>query len=121
MSTNSTITIKTGGIYKTIYCHWDGYLDGVGKMLRENYRNKEAILELLNLGELSSLGHDTSGCVAYCRDRGEDMLEALKSLTYEECRKEEYNYLWVHGQWWVGNTERSITELSKAKEEEDYE
>lgn len=40
----------------SIYCHCDGYLTGVGKMLVDNYQDVNKINELMELGNLSSLG-----------------------------------------------------------------
>lgn len=38
MSTRSAIIRKTeDGSYEGIYCHFDGYLAGVGKTLQEHY------------------------------------------------------------------------------------
>lgn len=41
---------------KSIYCHHDGYPEGVGKLLKEYYNDPVKIEELLNLGDISSLG-----------------------------------------------------------------
>ncbi len=57
MSTHSAIIIKTGPKeYKGIYCHFDGYLSGVGLILLTHYKTKTKVLELLELGDLHSLG-----------------------------------------------------------------
>ena len=54
MSTNSAIGVVIGGKIKAVYCHWDGYVDGVGKMLHENYGQAKAEL-LVCEGDISSL------------------------------------------------------------------
>lgn len=41
--------------YKTIYCHFDGYVEGVGAMLDANYNTGSKVDALLNLGDISSL------------------------------------------------------------------
>ena len=57
MSTRSRIGLKqANGQIKSIYCHWDGYPEGVGKTLKEHYNSPEKIEELLELGDISSLG-----------------------------------------------------------------
>jgi hypothetical protein len=38
-----------------IYCHWDGYPEGVGATLREHYTDDQKITTLMRLGALSSL------------------------------------------------------------------
>lgn len=39
-----------------IYCHHDGYLDGVGEILKTYYTNDDVIDKLMALGDLSALG-----------------------------------------------------------------
>jgi len=56
MSTRCLITKQTEkGKYKTIYCHFDGYISGVGAVLDANYDTKEKVDGLLSLGDISSL------------------------------------------------------------------
>jgi hypothetical protein len=73
MSTRSRIAIeKQDGTVKSIYCHFDGYVDGVGKTLFNHY-DKEKLEKLIELGDISVLHESTENTVAYCRDRGEDL------------------------------------------------
>jgi len=94
MSTRSRIYTKASseGKYpaRSIYCHFDGYIAGVGKTLLNHYTDPEKVNDLMRLGDLSSLGkeigekinfndrieQDEFGnllqCKAYTRDRGED-------------------------------------------------
>lgn len=41
--------------YKAIYCHFDGYVKGVGAMLDANYDTESKVDALLDLGGISSL------------------------------------------------------------------
>lgn len=41
--------------YKAIYCHYDGYVKGVGAMLDANYDTESKVDALLDLGGISSL------------------------------------------------------------------
>lgn len=56
MSTRSYIIVRAaGGTYRRIYCHFDGYLEGVGATLI-NYHDSDASAQaIVNLGDLSSL------------------------------------------------------------------
>jgi len=90
MSTRSRIGIVFGTNknelkVKSIYCHWDGYVEYNGKMLIDYYNNNARTEELINLGDISSLRKkiSTSGehsfdnpqedvTIAYHRDRGEE-------------------------------------------------
>jgi len=102
----------------SIYCHHDGYPDGVGQMLKDFYTDSDIIEQLMALGDLSSLGEkpvsdpkawtdhtiDTTKCVAY-KDRGENtpaqvhtgLKEYLNDL--KDGLQEEYNYLFYRGIW----------------------
>lgn len=57
MSTRASIAmIQSDGTIRAIYNHWDGYPEGVGKILIENYTTPALITKLLDLGDISSLG-----------------------------------------------------------------
>ena len=79
-----------------IYCHHDGYLDGVGETLETYYTNNGAIDKLMSLGDLSSLGKEVESnpdqwnynkvnrnrCVAY-KDRGEENVNSKLATSKE--------------------------------------
>lgn len=91
MSTRSVIAFEqTDGKVTAVYCHWDGYPEGVGRTLLESFVNVEEIARLVSLGSLSSLGaridpdpdqpHSFNApqpgvCVFYGRDRGTEGVE----------------------------------------------
>lgn len=57
MATRSTIAIENAdGTVHQVYCHFDGYLSGVGQMLIENYQDRDKVAELVSLGDISVLG-----------------------------------------------------------------
>jgi hypothetical protein len=57
MSTNSYIGIENqDGTVDYIYCHFDGYVAGVGTALLLAYRTPEAARALVDSGDQSSLG-----------------------------------------------------------------
>jgi hypothetical protein len=111
MSTRARIAIENQDeTVDSIYCHFDGYIDSVGKTLFNHY-DQEKLEKLLELGDISSLGESTIDTVAYCRDRGED----LKSQSFNDMEDlfgdgfgsgVEYIYcLTRHGIWLVGRVE----------------
>jgi hypothetical protein len=72
MATRSLIGINlNNGITKIIYCHWDGYPEHNGQLLVNEYTSPSAVLELMELGDLSSLDATPAQCTAYHRDRKE--------------------------------------------------
>jgi hypothetical protein len=120
MGTSSTIAKKnTDGSIRYIYCHWDGYIKGVGDVLFNNYKTEEKIDQLLNLGDLSFLGEDAvsdplhwnyskreeanqRACCSY-RDRGDTAVDASTCDDVKEFARymhTDFVYLW-DGQWTV--------------------
>lgn len=60
MSTRSLIGIyrEEEKMVEYIYCHFDGYLDGVGKKLEDHYQDQDKIERLIAGGDISYLGKD---------------------------------------------------------------
>lgn len=56
--------------YIGIYCHWDGYLEGVGVALKEYFTDYDAILNLIAGGDCSSIWYD--GVKHYANRKGEE-------------------------------------------------
>lgn len=118
MSTHAAIILKTkNGKYRGIYCHFDGYKEGVGYTLLDHYNNYEKINELINLGDISCLGErinpigkhtfdspEEETTIAYMRDRGEEGCEARESDVLEDIIDDidpEYYYVFENGKWYI--------------------
>jgi hypothetical protein len=105
MSTNSSITVQTADDkFLNIYCHWDGYLEGVGKQLKDNYNTQELAELVVSVGDLSNLGctMESGETTAYGRDRNEDDTDTQVFTSFKdvlEGNNRGYNYLWSNGQW----------------------
>lgn len=97
-----------------IYCHSDGYPEGVLKILKGHYTSEAKVRELMTLGDISSLGKDIGVphnfddgnfdvCRSYSRDRGESDTEAKAYLNLAAFLAAEYgqpySYLFSNGQW----------------------
>ena len=69
MSTRSRIALKLeDGQYRSVYCHWDGYPEGVGLVLSRHYHSEPKAHMVVRKGDLSSL--EPQAPDAY-KDRGE--------------------------------------------------
>ena len=119
MATRSNIAYKTAeGKIRSIYCHWDGYPEHNGEMLKRYYTDFDKIVALVSLGQISSLRpalnakegiHNFENpqdevTVAYHRDRGEE----LRINEYDDIPSwindmEEYAYLWNGKEWLVND------------------
>ena len=120
MSTNSIIAYKReDGSVEGVYCHWNGYLEGVGQILLDHY-DFEKTCKLVDLGSLSSLGEEIEApegtphsydepypgvTVAYNRDRGERRKPNFTAPNMETFLHKvpcvEYTYILADGAWKV--------------------
>jgi hypothetical protein len=111
MATRSRIAIQyENGPIESVYCHFDGYPQGVGATLLEHYTDKNKVGALISLGSLSSLDQTPVSTVAYHRDRGErlDIKTHYGSiLTFFQSDIEEWGYLFdaKTGEWFCGKGE----------------
>jgi hypothetical protein len=140
MGTRSRIGVMHGDVVKSVYCHWDGYLEHNGVILQEHYNSARAN-NLVALGDLSSLrpelgekhafsqfelrAEEVAGyklltenwCTFYGRDRGESGSEFKVAHTFAEFTEQcdhcgaEFYYIMRDGVWYVGDT-YGTTDLS---------
>lgn len=132
MATRSTISVVTKeGQINSIYCHHDGYVDGVGLTLMNHYNSYELASELVGGGDLSVLGSKIKPdltcdhtfenpqqgvCFYYGRDGQEPYTGYEQFESYLEyrmcCDFQEFNYLFHEGEWHVYNqTTKSLEPL----------
>jgi hypothetical protein len=132
MATRSTIALEfADGTVQQVYCHWDGYLDYNGKILFESYQDPFKLRDLIDCGDLSSLGPNIGEqhefdcphkygtpeyeawseakqqiCTFYARDRGETGCMAKRFKDFADYvanhQYEEFEYiLRKDGNWYV--------------------
>jgi hypothetical protein len=130
MATRSTIALEyADGTVDQIYCHWDGYLDNNGKILLNHYQDPFKVQQLMELGDMSSLGAEigeqhgfddrSDDCTFYGRDRGEPDTGAKRFKSFQDYvdnhQYEEYEYiLRKDGEWYVDNHGRGYEPLGAA-------
>jgi len=109
MGTRSTIALEfADGTVEQVYCHWDGYLENNGKILQEHYSDPFKLRQLIDLGDMSSLGErigtqhafdkaPEGECTFYLRDRKESGCEAKKFKDFADYKAnhqyEEFEYI----------------------------
>lgn len=100
MGTRSYIGKVINGRVHSIYCHWDGYPEGVGSVLLQHY-DSEKVDGLLELGGISSLQEtvEESAVKAYHEDVNVDIREDYFSNDGDYGI--EYSYLLEDGVWKV--------------------
>ena len=118
MATRSRIAIEDqDGTVRSIYCHWDGYPEYNGVVLKENYQTQEKVEQLIALGSISSLkplvappegathtfDNPLEGVtVAYHRDRAEELSIKFHGKVQEFANSdiEQYGYVFTAaGEW----------------------
>lgn len=124
MSTRCRIAIKKqDGSYDSIYCHNDGYPEGVGLTLVNYYKDEKKVRDLIALGDISSLGqtldykptfgdpdfdmskyHKYKGTTDYNRWRNEgthaehsENIDDLRDIAMDNGA--EYLYIYDNGKW----------------------
>ena len=141
MGTRSRIAVMHGDNCKSVYCHWDGYLEYNGSLLQKHYDSAKAN-NLVALGDLSSLkpeigiqhafgyhGTEISAedyekqfgnmCTFYGRDRGEKNVDFQTDSTFEAFIERvqgngcEWYYIMRDGVWYVGNIYESDEQFYK--------
>ena len=119
MSTRGVIALENPDdkTCRSIYVHFDMYLDGAGITLTQHYTTPERVEQLLTLGGLSALGDKLSKddpepeaqdvCIAYHRDYGESYKAPRVWETADKLLDQasdiywaEYVYLFRDGEWY---------------------
>ena len=103
MSTRSNIALESlDGTIRAIYCHSDGYPEGVGAMLAEHYRTPEQIKNLLALGNRSCLYEDpTTHVYGGETERAFDYANRADYTNNNRHCDLEFLYLYSNGVWLV--------------------
>ena len=89
-----------------IYCHFDGYPDGVGAQLIEYFNTYEEALALVLAGDTSYIDDRTTGAYAIHEDYESNLPEALD----EPLQHNDYLYVWSDGEWKIGESMKSLKE-----------
>jgi len=130
MGTRSRIGVMHGDKLKSVYCHWDGYLQHNGQLLQDHYDSAKAN-HLVALGDISSLKeqigvehpfsqfdvtpnlsqdeyYEKYGKMTtfYGRDRKETDTDFTVDQSYDEFLSKDYDYEYYYimrdGVWYVG-------------------
>ena len=87
MGTRSMIAIENphSKAVKSVYCHWDGYLEHNGSILNTHYSNSPKVNNLIALGDLSSLRPEIGekhlfSSIELPKDQREAHEEAVKDM-----------------------------------------
>jgi hypothetical protein len=121
MATRSAIGIETKSGIAVIYCHFDGFMKGVGKLLFDHY-DEEKLIKLIENGPVSILAknidpdpndiHDfhtrqRDACLFYGRDRGDGLSNAFMVKDKNDLIKNfsscSFFYLMQNSVWYISD------------------
>jgi len=106
MGTRSRVAVMHGDVCKSVYCHYDGYLDYTGRILQAHY-DSTAANALIARGDNSGVKETLEGMNFYS-DRGEEDVSWQVAHTFEEFLEQvnnccgEYYYVMKDGVWYAG-------------------
>lgn len=115
MATRSRIAVELNdGTVKSVYCHWDGYPEGVGKdLLNLSFNSTSEVEDFIEEGSRSTV-HE-SYYEKYGESRGEELEkpDVHKSVdAYYNSDIEEYGYLFTkNSNWHVKSAYGTIDDL----------
>lgn len=100
MATRSRIGIELkNGSVLSVYHHWDGYPEWLGRILKTHYNTHSKVSELIDGGDMSTCW-DEDNKPAYYSARGEVSPPRLDAdLNEYLCNGEEYAYIFTKGEW----------------------
>ena len=99
MATRSRIGILENGQVTSVYCHWDGHPENVGKILLENYSTLDKAKKLIAMGDISSLGTTPKETLFYSRGIGENTSPETHPKEKFPKTDQAYVYLFENWEW----------------------
>lgn len=113
MATRSNIAVydDENKTLTQVYCHFDGYIEGVGKTLFTYYNSLEKAKKLVSYGDISFVKESVKKTKYYSEQIPEDadfIIKDLKIVIKDEndifslikCI-EPFFYLWFNGEWYI--------------------
>ena len=106
MGTRSRVGIMHGTVCKSVYCHYDGYLDYTGRILLSKYDSTLANM-LIARGDNSGV-KETLEEMNFYSDRDEDNVSWQVAHSFDEFLEQvngccgEYYYVMKDGVWYAG-------------------
>lgn len=120
------VNVPKDAKFMRIYHHWDGYVTGVGKTLIEHYKDYDTILNLLAMGDMSTINETITSYQGWRNEdtppqffgdkmkvsrwsttkekwvtRTEKITDKNGNLDSKKAICEEYAYLFDGKKWWV--------------------
>lgn len=103
MGTAANIIHKDAdGNFQIVYCHYDGYILGVGKTLLENYSSEAQVKKLFKQCDgryISCLGNTIANTEFMKDDSSPTIQDHLDDFWMKYSLRQDYNYVFEDGVW----------------------
>jgi hypothetical protein len=96
--------INNGNVLQ-IYCHYDGYLSGVGEELNKYFKNYDDVLMMILAGDCSYI---EDGVACHYTSKGEDWASNRPEQRMYPRRREDYLYVFKNGVWKIPVNDQMI-------------
>jgi len=103
MATRSRIGIQLADeSVLSVYHHWDGYPEWLGRILKTHYNTKDKVAELIDGGDMSTCW-DENNQPEYYSARGEDCPPRHNANLHEYLTQdaEEFAYVYTQSEGWL--------------------
>lgn len=132
MATRSMISMvqADGNSIRAVYCHWDGYPGYVGRELQLSYNSEDAVVALIDCGDISSLGDTISstkfiggykrldnGVLSDVDTAAQIFTDINEAYDYYESMWCEWFYKYEDGIWWARSRDTGWRSLAGVLED----
>jgi len=106
--------VDNAGQVASVYCHFDGYLEGVGRTLAESWNSKEDAMRLIvGGGCMRALDHTLERC-DFFENEPFEMFSSIDEFVGTMASSDiEYLYLFVDGRWVVMSDHHEVNPLTE--------
>ena len=106
MATTSSIALQDNDKVYQIYCHFDGYPEHNGEILKQFYDTKRKVKNLIKKGDMFSLDKKLSKCDTYDKKEKEPHPAIETTIfdfytNYHDYEIRNYNYIFVDNHWFI--------------------
>ena len=122
MATHASIaTLNYDGTVSVSYCHYDGFTDRLGRILKEHFNTQSEVITLIRSGPIVGIEPEGDHVEIEFDDDAIDSMRSLGQCLCTHCEDfqhyldiycvQEYNYIFVDGKWTVAGSNRQFSKF----------
>jgi len=106
--------VDNAGQVHAVYCHFDGYINGVGQTLAKHWNSKDLAMKLIvGGGNMRSLGDSLETCEFFPNELFEMFDSVDQFLSHMKDSDCEYLYLFADDRWTVMSNVHEVNPISE--------